>query len=78
MAVIFMVLFAACTGGQALLIEPALDRLIGDKDASLLWIIPGGFLCISVVKGFANYFQTVSMQKVRGSSPYLAVASACP
>ena len=64
MAVIFMVVFAACTGGQALLIEPALDRLIGGKDASLLWIIPGGFLCISVVKGFANYFQTVSMQKV--------------
>ena len=36
MAVIFMVVFAACTGGQALLIEPALDRLIGDKDASAL------------------------------------------
>jgi len=63
-AVFFMIIVAGATAAQALLIEPALDELVVKGNAALLWIIPGGFFCAAVTKGFANYFQTVLMQKV--------------
>ena len=47
-----------------MLIEPALDELVVKGNVALLWIIPGGFFCAAVIKGFSNYFQTIFMQKV--------------
>jgi subfamily B ATP-binding cassette protein MsbA len=63
-AVVCMVAVAAAAGGQARLIEPALDKVLVTGDAQLVWIIPLAFLGISVIKGFASYGQTVLMQMV--------------
>ena len=59
-----MIIVAGATAAQALLIEPALDELVVKGNVALLWIIPGGFFCAAVIKGFSNYFQTIFMQKV--------------
>ncbi len=61
---LFMVAIAAATGGQARLIEPALDRVLVTGDARLVWMIPLAFFVISVLKGFASYGQAVLMQQV--------------
>ncbi|MEX2616949.1 MAG: ABC transporter ATP-binding protein [Alphaproteobacteria bacterium] len=64
LAVLCMVVVAAATGGQARLIEPALDRVLVTGDAQLVWIIPLAFFAISVIKGCASYGQSVLMQTV--------------
>ena len=61
---LFMVAIAAATGGQARLIEPALDRVLVTGDTQLVWMIPLAFFAISVLKGFASYGQSVLMQQV--------------
>jgi subfamily B ATP-binding cassette protein MsbA len=63
-SVFFMVAIAAATGGQARLIEPALDRVLVTGDTQLVWMIPLAFFVISVLKGFASYGQAVLMQQV--------------
>ena len=63
-SMLFMVAIAAATGGQARLIEPALDRVLVTGDAQLVWMIPLAFFAISVLKGFASYGQSVLMQQV--------------
>jgi len=62
-AVIGMIVVALATGAQARLIEPALNKLLVEGNESLLWVIPLAFLVISMIKGGANYVQTVLMQK---------------
>jgi len=64
LAVICMVVVAAAAGGQARLIEPALDRVLVTGDRQLVWMIPLAFFAISVIKGCASYGQTVLMQMV--------------
>jgi len=49
---------------MAKLVEPALNKLLVKPDESLLWLLPLGFLVTAMVKGLANYVQTVLMQKV--------------
>jgi subfamily B ATP-binding cassette protein MsbA len=61
---LFMAAIAAATGGQARLIEPALDRVLVTGDTQLVWMIPLAFFAISVLKGFASYGQSVLMQQV--------------
>ena len=63
-AMLFMIAIAAATGGQARLIEPALDRVLVAGDAQLVWMIPLAFFAISVLKGCASYGQAVLMQRV--------------
>jgi ATP-binding cassette, subfamily B, bacterial MsbA len=64
LAILCMVVVAAATGGQARLIEPALDRVLVTGDAQLVWIIPLAFFAISVIKGCASFGQTVLMQTI--------------
>lgn len=64
LAVVCMVIVAAAAGGQARLIEPALDRVLVQGDEQLVWIIPLIFLAISMIKGFGSYGQTVLMNRV--------------
>jgi subfamily B ATP-binding cassette protein MsbA len=64
LSMLFMVAIAAATGGQARLIEPALDRVLVTGDTQLVWMIPLAFFAISVLKGFASYGQSVLMQQV--------------
>ncbi len=64
LAVVCMVIVAAAAGGQARLIEPALDRVLVTGDEQLVWLIPLAFLAISIIKGFGSYGQTVLMNRV--------------
>ncbi|NKB60354.1 MAG: ATP-binding cassette domain-containing protein [Alphaproteobacteria bacterium] len=64
LAVVCMVVVAAAAGGQARLIEPALDRVLVTGDERLVWLIPLVFLIISIIKGFGSYGQTVLMNRV--------------
>lgn len=63
-AVICMVITAAATAAMAKLVEPAMNDLLVKPDESLLWLLPLGFLVTAMVKGAANYVQTVLMQKI--------------
>lgn len=59
-----MIITAAATAAMAKLVEPALNKLLVKPEESLLWLLPLGFLVTAMVKGSANYVQTVLMQKV--------------
>ena len=63
-AIVCMIITAAATAAMAKLVEPALNKLLVKPDESLLWLLPLGFLVTAMVKGLANYVQTVLMQKV--------------
>ena len=64
LAIVCMVIVAASAGGQARLIEPALDKVLVTGDERVVWIIPLAFLAISIIKGFGSYGQTVLMNRV--------------
>ena len=64
MAILCMVIVAIAAGGQARLIEPALDKVLVTGDERLVWVIPLAFLVISVIKGVGSYGQTVLMNRV--------------
>jgi len=59
-----MIITAAATAAMAKLVEPALNKLLVKPDENLLWLLPLGFLLAAIVKGSANFVQTVLMQKV--------------
>ena len=63
-AVVCMIITAAATAAMAKLVEPALNKLLVKPDENLLWLLPLGFLLAAIVKGSANFVQTVLMQKV--------------
>ena len=63
-AVVCMIITAAATAAMAKLVEPALNKLLVKPDKNLLWLLPLGFLLAAIVKGSANFVQTVLMQKV--------------
>ena len=63
-AVVCMIITAAATAAMAKLVEPALNDLLVKPDETLLWLLPLGFLVTAMVKGAANYGQTVLMQKI--------------
>jgi subfamily B ATP-binding cassette protein MsbA len=62
-AVTCMVVVALMTGAQARLLEPALDKVLVEGDATLAWLLPLAYLAVAVTKGFASYGQAVLMQK---------------
>jgi subfamily B ATP-binding cassette protein MsbA len=63
-AVVCMIITAAATAAMAKLVEPELNDLLVKPDETLLWLLPLGFLVTAMVKGAANYGQTVLMQKI--------------
>ena len=60
-SVALMLLIAGTTALHAWLIKPALDSVFVDKNVSALWIIPLVVLLVTIVKGFATYFQLLTM-----------------
>lgn len=64
LAILCMVIVAIAAGGQARLIEPALDKVLVTGDERLVWVIPLAFLVISIIKGVGSYGQTVLMNRV--------------
>lgn len=63
-AVFFMIVVAAASGALVKLIEPALDIAFAEKNETWVWIAAAGFFAISVIRGGANFAQSVAMQKV--------------
>ena len=60
-SVMLMLVIAGTTSLHAWLVKPALDSVFFDKDYQALIVIPLVVLLVTVVKGFATYFQLVSM-----------------
>ncbi len=60
-SVALMILIAATTALHAWLIKPALDAVFVEKKANALVIIPLVVLVVTIVKGFATYFQLLTM-----------------
>lgn len=60
-SVSLMLVIAGTTALNAWLIKPALDSVFVDKNVSALWIIPLVVLLVTAVKGFATYFQLLTM-----------------
>ncbi len=58
-----MVVVALTTGGQAWLIEPALDKVLVDGDKAMMWMLPLVFMAVILVRGLASYGQAVFLQK---------------
>lgn len=61
LSVVLMLLIAGTTSLHAWLIKPALDSVFVKKDQTALWFIPLVVLLVTVVKGFATYFQLLTM-----------------
>jgi subfamily B ATP-binding cassette protein MsbA len=64
LAVAAMGVMAGATAGNAWLMEPMLDRVFVKHDEFLLWVIPVAVIVLALVKGLANYWQSVVMTTV--------------
>ncbi|MGH6969186.1 MAG: ABC transporter ATP-binding protein, partial [Stellaceae bacterium] len=64
LALVCMAIMAATTAANAWLMQPMLDRVFVAHDAKLLLVIPAAIVVLALVKGFANYGQTVLMTNV--------------
>ncbi|MHA1112921.1 MAG: lipid A export permease/ATP-binding protein MsbA [Alphaproteobacteria bacterium] len=60
-AVLCMSIVAATTAANAWILEPILDKIFVEKNATLLWVMPVAVLTLAVVKGLATYAQAVLM-----------------
>ncbi len=63
-AVLCMALVAAATGASAWLMEPIINKVFVEKNKALLWPIGGAILVTFLIKGLANYGQSVLMSFV--------------
>jgi subfamily B ATP-binding cassette protein MsbA len=64
LAFLCMGMTAGSTALRAWLMEPVLDRIFIARDASLLLLLGGAALVLALIKGFADYGQTVLMNRV--------------
>jgi subfamily B ATP-binding cassette protein MsbA len=64
LAVVFMALVAATTAAYAWMVQPILDEIFIEKDHSRLMVITVAVLVVFVIKGLADYAQTVIMARV--------------
>jgi subfamily B ATP-binding cassette protein MsbA len=55
---------AGSTALRAWLMEPVLDRIFIARDGSLLFLLGGAALALALVKGLADYGQTVLMSRI--------------
>ena len=58
-----MIIGAASTGTQAWLIKPALDEVMVEGNAYLMWVLPLAFLGVILLKGATTYTQNILLQK---------------
>jgi subfamily B ATP-binding cassette protein MsbA len=55
---------AAAAGARAWLMEPVLDRIFIARDSSLLLLLAGAALALALLKGLADYADSVLMSRV--------------
>jgi len=61
---IFMIIIALATGATAWLLDPAIEKIFLEKDATMIWLIPLGVIGILFTKGIATYFQVSILTEV--------------
>lgn len=59
-----MILAGAGTAGSAKIIEPILNKIFVEKDATLLYLLPFGVFCLYFIKNLGIYMQTVNMSYI--------------
>ncbi|MDA0902432.1 MAG: ABC transporter ATP-binding protein [Proteobacteria bacterium] len=64
LSIALMIVIAAATAAQAWLVKPALDIIFVEKRVNMLVFIPIVILIISTIRGFATYFQLLTMQLI--------------
>ena len=64
LAFVFMAVAGGATALRAWLMEPVLDRIFIARDSSLLWLLGSAALGLALVKGAADYAETVLMTRV--------------
>jgi subfamily B ATP-binding cassette protein MsbA len=64
LALFLMGLAAGSTAGRAWLMQPVLDRIFVARDGALLLLIAGGALGFALVKGLADYGESVLMTRI--------------
>ena len=64
LAFVCMGIAGGSTASRAWLMEPVLDRIFIARDSSLLLLLAGAALMLALVKGLADYTQTVLMSRV--------------
>ena len=61
---VFMIIIALATGATAWLLDPAIEKIFLEKDATMIWLIPLGVIGILFIKGIATYFQISILTEV--------------
>jgi subfamily B ATP-binding cassette protein MsbA len=59
-----MIIIALATGATAWLLDPAIEKIFLEKDATMIWLIPLGVIGILLIKGIATYFQVSILTEV--------------
>lgn len=57
-AMLFMVIVAACSAIIVKLVEPAIDKVFLNNDHKMLFLVPLGMTIIYSIKGIAEYYQS--------------------
>jgi len=57
-----MIIVAGCVGFHAWLVQPALDKVLIEKNIFYLYFVPSAIILTGIVKGIASYFQIISLQ----------------
>jgi subfamily B ATP-binding cassette protein MsbA len=63
LALLCMIIAACATGFNAWIIQPAIDYIFVDKDASMLYIIPLVIIVNSIINGIASFYESVIMKR---------------
>ena len=63
-AVFLMVIVAGTTAAHAWIMKPAVDLMFENNNPKLFILIPAAIALITIIKGFSQYFQVLSMQVV--------------
>ena len=61
---VFMIIIALATGATAWLLDPAIDKIFIEKDATMIWLIPLGIIGILLIKGTATFIQVSILTEV--------------
>src|SRR5260221_3918805 len=64
LAFVFMAIAGGATALRAWLMEPVLDGIFIARESSLLWLLGSAALGLALVKGLADYAETVLMARV--------------
>ena len=59
-----MIIVAICIGFHAWLVQPALDKVLIEKNLFYLYFVPTAIIVTGLIKGIASYIQVISLQIV--------------